>query len=75
MARNKNFADAANELFELNEEKEIEVKEYSKDEGKKFQKSIVWDAKMKPVLEKEAKKRGMTVAGFIKYCVAKEIND
>lgn len=46
----------------------------NKDEKKKFQKSLVFDYSLKKVLEFEAKKRGMTVAGFIKYCVMKEIN-
>lgn len=41
---------------------------------KKFQKLLVFDFEMKEILERESKKRGMTVAGFIKYCIMQEIN-
>lgn len=40
----------------------------------KYQKSIVFDGDMEEILKLEAKKRGMTVAGFIKYCIMQEIN-
>lgn len=41
----------------------------------KYQKLIVFDGEMEDVLKLEAKKRGMTVAGFIKYCIMQEINN
>ena len=36
---------------------------------KKYRKEVVFDAQMKEILENEAKRNGMTVSGFIKYCV------
>ena len=44
-------------------------------EGKKYRKEIVFDSEIKNQLESEAKKRGLTVTGFIRYCVMKELND
>lgn len=44
------------------------------EQNKKYQKSLVFDYDMKDILNREAKSRGMTVAGFIKYCIMKEIN-
>ena len=52
----------------------IQGKYIAKDSGKKYKKLIIWDAEMKDILEIESKKRSMTITGFIKYCVAKEIN-
>ena len=46
----------------------------SEDKSKKYRKEIIWESDMKDILESEAKKRGMTVSGFVKYCVMKEIN-
>lgn len=46
----------------------------TEDKSKKYRKEIIWESDMKDILESESKKRGMTVTGFIKYCVAKEIN-
>ena len=40
----------------------------------KYRKMIVWDGKMKEIIECESKKRGMSTTGFIKYCVAKELS-
>lgn len=45
------------------------------EKNKKFQKSLVFDYDMKDILERESKKRGMTTAGFIKYCIMKELNE
>lgn len=42
---------------------------------KKYRKEIIWDAEMKEILEAAAKKKGMTVSGFIKYCVMEELYD
>lgn len=36
---------------------------------KKYRKEVVFDDQMKEMLEIEAKRNGMTVAGSIKYCV------
>lgn len=44
-----------------------------KNKLRKYRKEVVFDYDLKDVLEKESKKRGMTVSGFIKYCVMKEI--
>lgn len=40
----------------------------------KYSKLIIWDIRMKEILEKEAMERDMSVMTFVKYCVAKEIN-
>ena len=45
----------------------------SKNAEKKYSKLIVWDNKMKDLLEEEAKKRGISSTALIKYCVAKEL--
>lgn len=43
------------------------------DKSKKYRKEVVFDAQMKEILENEAKRNGMTVSGFIKYCVMEKI--
>lgn len=40
---------------------------------KKYRKEVVFDDQMKEMLEIEAKRNGMTVAGSIKYCVIRKI--
>ena len=52
-----------------------QVRKSNKNAEKKYSKLIVWDKKMKDVLEEEAKKRGISSTALIKYCVAKEIGE
>lgn len=51
------------------------VHKNSQNTEKKYSKLIVWDFEMKDVLEKEARKRGLSVTALIKYCVAKGISN
>ena len=43
------------------------------DKTKKYRKEVVFDPEMKEILENEAKRNGMTVSGFIKYCVMEKL--
>lgn len=45
------------------------------EEKQEYRKLIVWKGDMKEQLEEAANKNGMTVTGFIKWCVAEKLKD
>lgn len=65
---------ASSTIDEKDENKTNERNENKIDEKEKFKKLLVFDNDMKGILEKEAKKRRMTVAGFIKFCIVQELD-